>query len=122
MSNTTNDSAAYEKLGAFVAGIVITALLMHALQNRAANMTSASIKEQQAAVTRQLDSVTRAAKSASDSAAAWRSVAQSMSDRADNLSRELDRLGSKRAKIKTEIDNLPDTSLVKRYYLSLYGG
>ena len=122
MSNTTNDSAAYEKLGAFVAGIVITALEMHALQNRAETAMSASIKDQQAAVTRQLDSVTRAAKSASDSAAAWRSVAQSMSDRADNLSRELNELGSKRAKIKTEIDNLPDTSLVKRYYLSLYGG
>ena len=122
MSNATNDSAIYEKLGAFVAGIVITALVMHALQNRAEIATSVSIKEQQAVVTRQLDSVTRAAKIASDSAAAWRSVAQSMSDRADNLSRELDRLGSKRAKIKSEIDSLPDTSLVKRYYQSLYGG
>jgi uncharacterized protein YPO0396 len=110
-------------LAGFILGAALAATVFGAVQFCSErNQTADAIKSEQAAVTRRLDSMAAVAKRASDSATAWKAVAQDFANRVEFLSADLARLQSKRATIKTQIDSLPDTALVKRYYMSLYGG
>ena len=78
------------------------------------------IRAQQETITQKLDSVSEIAKAASDSAAAWRSVAQNLDSAANALTFELEQARKNRGEIKHSITQLPDSSLIRRYYISLY--
>lgn len=120
MPEASND---YRSVSGFVLGVTLASIIFGAVQfcsNR--NQTADEIKTEQAKVSRQLDSMAAIAKRASDSAATWKAVAQDFANRVEFLNADLLKLQSKRVLIKTQIDSLPDTALVKRYYMSLYGG
>jgi hypothetical protein len=118
----SNDNAWKATLIAFIIGLGVGFVATKYFGGDRQSAASKEIEIQQANVTKQLDSIAAVAKRASDSAAVWRAAAQWSGQRADKRSQELDQLKLKRALIKKQIDTMPDTALVKRYYMSLYGG
>ena len=119
----TEETTNSRGLAGFILGAAMAAIVFGAVQFCSErNQTADTIKSEQAAVTRRLDSMAAVAKRASDSAAIWKAEAENYANLGKLLNDELISLRSKRASIKTRIDSLPDTALVKRYYMSLYGG
>jgi hypothetical protein len=82
--------------------------------------TSESVKIEQAIVTKKLDSIAAIAKSASDSAASWKSLAQTLDSQVNALIGDLAVATRNRKRVSFVIDSLPDSALVRRYYIGLY--